>query len=47
MNVKIRLALFDLLNTDHFKLPLSAKSNFFPSYFYFVENGENSLTLVF
>lgn len=47
MNVKMRLALLDLLNTNHFKPPVSKKYFFFPSYFYFIGNGENSLTLVF
>lgn len=45
-NVKIKLVLFNLLNTNHFNPP-SAKSNLFPSYFYFIVNKENSLTLVF
>lgn len=43
--VKIRLALFDLLNTNNFNPPVSKIT--YPSYFYFIRNGEKSLTLVF
>lgn len=46
MNVKIRLALFDVLNTNHFELPCQQKV-IFPSYLYFIRKGENSLPLVF